>query len=73
MGVEFIIFYIICMYLLGPGTAVYGLVIICRRQVRLTSHKVLRGYSASVAGGLCMIVGIAFTSLLWAMRVYLPH
>jgi hypothetical protein len=73
MGVELLYLYIVIMLLLGPGTMLYGILIVVRQRVRLTRSTVLYGGPA-VASGIAMIsTGCAFTCFLWYMGRFFPH
>jgi hypothetical protein len=73
MGIELLLLYMAALFLLGPGMVVYGVVLISRKQVRVTARRVLNGDSAILAGFFCVVVGVVFTALLWDMRGNLPH
>ena len=58
----------------GPVAAVWGFVVIIRRQTRLTRTKVITGKPAIALGLVAIVLGIAYAPLLvyWAIVNYPP-
>ncbi len=73
MGVEILLLYFVMTLVLGPGTVIYGILIISDQRVRLSRGKILNGAKAVIAGIVAMIAGSAFTCLLWYMARFFPH
>jgi hypothetical protein len=73
MGVELILLYALLMLVLGPCMSVYGVLVIVRQRIRLTSEKVLVGGAAAVAGVFMILAGLAFSFFLWNMARFFPH
>lgn len=70
MGAEILLLYMALMLVLGPGTVLYGAVIIVRQSVRLSRGKVLDGGTAVIASIGTMLAGAAFTRFRWGMGHY---
>jgi hypothetical protein len=73
MGVEILIAYLVLMLALGPGTVLYGFLIVVLQRVRLTPPRVLLGGRAVAVGIVTMIAGALFTYFMWYMARYFPH
>ena len=73
MGVEVLLLYLGVMLLLGPGTILYGLVMVVRQRATLSRGRVLYSGGAVDAGLATMLIGVLFTDFLWYMGRYFPH
>jgi hypothetical protein len=60
MWIIFPILFLLLFFGAGPAVAVYGVVIVIRRKVRLTSTRMLQGEQAVAAGLFVIFGGIAF-------------
>jgi hypothetical protein len=64
---------VFALMLLGPGVALYGAVIIARKQVRLSRRTTLNGGTAVLMGLVTILAGVAFTCFFWFMGRFLPY
>lgn len=60
------------LFWVGPATAVYGIIIVIRRKVRLTRTRMLHGKQAVVAGLVTILWGVAFFvfQVYWTLAHY---
>jgi hypothetical protein len=73
MGIELLLIYLAMMVVIGPGTILFGILIIVRQEVRLTRSKNLRGGTAVASGIFMLITGFVFSYFLWYMGRFFPH
>jgi hypothetical protein len=67
-----LIWYLALTFLIGPGAAIYGIVVMFRNRIQLTARWGLRGESAVIAGCLLLFGGMGLFFVMWSMISCFP-